>query len=95
MTGNNSKTSAKCNSEISPVEFGEVKEKAHGAHDRANKIDIKLEQIDQKIDKIKWTVLVALLVSPLLNDLVPSGTQVLLAIFESFSSIIQITYANL
>lgn len=85
----------KCKLNVDPVEFGEVKERANGAHDRANKIDFKLEQIDHKIDKMKWAVVVALLASPILNDLVPSGAQVLLAILNSFDNLMQITYANL
>lgn len=84
-----------CKAQIDPVQFGEVKEKADGAHKRVDGIDSKLEVIDQKIDKIKWYILLGIVASPFVTSMAPEAKDILVAMIQSFGSLIQITYAHL
>lgn len=86
---------SECKAQIDPQDFGGVKEKADQAHIRVDKIDTRLESMDQKLDKLKWYIVVALLFSPIANDLVPSGAEVLIAFLGSLGNLVQLTYASL
>lgn len=71
-----------CRAQIDPVKFGEVEEKARSGHERIDSLQTKLDKMDEKLDKVKWWVVAGLLASPVANDLIPSGKEVILAIYD-------------
>lgn len=71
-----------CKAQIDPIEFGKVQEQSKNSHERVDGLEVKLDKMDDKLDKLKWWIIAGLLASPLANDLVPSGKEVLLAVYE-------------
>lgn len=45
-----------CKAQIDPVEFGEVKADARGAHKRVDGLDTRFDKVESKIDSVKWLV---------------------------------------
>ena len=75
---------SECKAQIDPIEFGKVQEQSKNSHERVDGLEIKLDKMDEKLDKLKWWIVLGLLASPVANDLIPSGKEVILAIYDGF-----------
>lgn len=81
-----------CKAQIDPVQFGEVKEKADGAHKRVDSLDTRFDKLETKIDSVKWLV-VANMVGG--TGALIWGSEAKDVIIAAISHLIKVTYAAL